>query len=75
MAKELERAGIPTALVSSLVSIALSVGANRIVAGLGIPHPLGDPRLSPAEQKKIRRAIVEKALRALTTHLTEQRNF
>lgn len=75
MAKELERAGIPTALVSSLVSIALSVGANRIVAGLGIPHPLGDPRRSPGEQKKMRRALIEKALRALTTPLIEQRIF
>jgi len=75
MAKELERAGIPTVLISSLVSIAESVGANRIVAGRGIPHPLGDPRFSPAEQKKMRRALIETGLKALTTQLNEQRVF
>ena len=75
MVKELDRAGIPTVLVCSLVSIAQSVGANRIVPGLGIPHPLGDPRLNREEQKKLRKALVEKALRALTTLLTEQRVF
>ena len=75
MAKELERAGIPTALISSLVSIAQNVGATRIVPGLGIPHPLGDPRLRPEEQRKARRALVEKALKALASPLQAQRVF
>ena len=75
MVKELERAGIPATLISSLVSIAQSVGANRIVPGLGIPHPLGDPRLGPEEQIKMRRGLVERALKALTTPLREQQVF
>ena len=75
MAKELERAGIPTVLISSLVSIAKNVGATRIVAGLGIPHPLGDPRLSSEEQKKARRALVERALIALASPIPDQMLF
>jgi len=67
MVKELERAGIPATLISSLVSIAQSVGANRIVPGLGIPHPLGDPGCSRTEEKAKRRAVVERALKALAT--------
>jgi len=51
------------------------VGANRIVPGLGIPHPLGDPRLGPGEQKEIRRALIEKALEAMQTPITGQRVF
>jgi len=75
MAKELERAGIPTVLISSLVSIARKVGATRIVAGLGISHPLGDPRLSSEEQKKARRALVERALTALASPIPDQMLF
>jgi glycine reductase complex component B subunit gamma len=75
MAKELEAAGIPTTLISSLVSIAQNVGANRIVPGLGIPHPLADPSLKPEEQKKIRKALVERALTALASPISGQKIF
>jgi glycine reductase len=53
----------------------LTVGANRIVPAIAIPHPLGDPTKTPAEEKKLRRALVEKALRALTTPVEEQTVF
>ena len=75
MVKELERAGLPTAHVCSIVPISKTVGANRIVPSVAIPHPLGDPDKSPAEEKAIRRALVEKALRTLETPLTEQKVF
>jgi glycine reductase len=75
MAKELERAGIPTVPISSLVTIVQNVGATRIVAGLGIPHPLGDPRLSLEEQKKARRVLVERALTALALPIPDQKLF
>ena len=51
------------------------MGANRIVPALGIPHPLGDPALSPEEEKKKRRILVEKALVALNSPITEQTIF
>ena len=73
MAKELERAGLPTAHICSIVPISQTVGANRIVSSVAIPHPLGEPTKSPTEEKAIRRALVETALEALATEITEQR--
>jgi betaine reductase len=40
--------------------------ANRIVPGVGITNPVGDPRLSHDEEKALRRDILLKALVALT---------
>jgi len=37
------------------VPISLTVGANRIIPAVAIPHPLGDPTKTPEEEKKIRR--------------------
>jgi glycine reductase len=42
MAKEIERSGIPVAYVTTLTSLAEEMRANRIVAGVRIPHPLGN---------------------------------
>jgi glycine reductase complex component B subunit gamma len=75
MVKELERAGLPTVHVCSIVPISKTVGANRIVPSIAIPHPLGDPRKSPEEEKAIRRSLIEKALTALETDITEQTVF
>lgn len=75
MVKELERAGLPTAHVCSIVPISKTVGANRIVPSIAIPHPLGDPTKTPDEEKAIRRALVEKALRALETEVAGQTVF
>ena len=41
MAKEIERPGIPVAYVTTLTSLAEEIRANRIVAGVRIPHPGG----------------------------------
>jgi glycine/betaine/sarcosine/D-proline reductase family selenoprotein B len=60
LAKELERAGLPTVFVTSLPTIATMIGANRIVRGPAITHPFG---LDEAE----RRQIVERALELLET--------
>jgi len=73
--KELERAGIPAVLICTLTSIALTVGANRIIPAVGIPHPLGDPGLGPEKEKSKRRALVEKALKALAIPIREQTVF
>jgi len=63
----LERAGIPTALLCNLVSIAERVGAPRIVPTRGIPYPTGDPSLEPAKEKAWRRRLMEAALEAVST--------
>ena len=75
MVKEIERAGIPVVHVCTVTPISLTVGANRIVPAIAIPHPLGNPALDPFEEKKLRRHLVEKALRALTTEVDDQTVF
>jgi glycine reductase len=75
MVKAIERSGIPVVHIATVVPISLTVGANRIVPAIAIPHPLGNPALDPAEEKKLRRRIVERALHALTVEVTEQTVF
>ncbi len=75
MVKEIERAGIPVVHMCTVVPISLTVGANRIVPTIAIPHPLGNPALTMAEEKVIRRALVERALKALETEVSEQTVF
>jgi betaine reductase len=64
--KEIERAGIPAVLITALMPTAQMLRANRIVPGVGITNPVGDPRLSHDEEKALRRDILLKALVALT---------
>ena len=45
MSKELEKAGLTVALVTAMFPVAMQVRANRIVKGVSIPHPCGDPSL------------------------------
>ena len=75
MVKEIERAGIPVVHVCTVVPISLTVGANRIVPAVAIPYPLGNPALDITEEKKLRRRLVEKALRALQTEVDKQTVF
>lgn len=75
MVKEIERAGIPVVHLCTVTPISMTVGANRIVPTIAIPHPLGDPSLDPAEEKALRRGLVEKGLEALTTEVDDQTIF
>ena len=75
MVKEIERAGIPVVHVCTVTPISLTVGANRIVPAVAIPHPLGNPALDPADEKNLRERLVMKALKALTTEVEDQTIF
>ena len=75
MVKEVERAGIPVVHMCTVVPISLTVGANRIIPTIAIPHPLGNPALTHEEEKAIRRGLVEKALKALETEVSGQTVF
>ena len=68
-------AEIPVVHIATVVPISMTVGANRIVPAVAIPHPLGDPKLPLEREKALRRGIVEEALRALTTEIEEQTIF
>jgi len=75
MVKEIERAGLPVVHIATVVPISKTVGANRIVPAVAIPYPLGDPEKGKDKEKKIRRNIVEKGLKALKTDIDEQTVF
>ncbi len=61
--------------VASIVPISLTVGANRIVPAVAIPHPLGNPELPEDEERKLRLNLVKKALRALQVEVEIQTVF
>ena len=75
MVKELERVGLATSHVCSIIPISKTVGANRIVPAIAIPHPLGDPSQSASEELAIRRALLQKALFALEQDIETQTVF
>ena len=70
ISKELEKAGLPVALISAMFPVAQQVRANRIVKGMSIPHPCGDPSLSKELDARLRREIIQTALRALESEVT-----
>ena len=66
MAKEIERAGIPVSIMTAMPAIPLSVGANRVIRGVRVPHVCGDPALSEDKDRQLGERIVRTALLALT---------
>lgn len=52
--------------MTTLTSLAIDVRANRIVAGVRIPHPVGNPSVAPEREIEIRTAIARRALEVLT---------
>ena len=70
-----ENADVPVVHMLTIVPISLSVGANRLIPTVAIPHPLGHPNLSPEEEYKLRYGLVTRALKALQTPVTEQTVF
>mgnify|MGYP003542240498 FL=1 len=75
MVKAIEAAGLPVVHMCTVTPISMTVGANRIVPTIAIPHPLGNPALTREEEYEIRKALVEKALNALTTEVDGQTIF
>ena len=75
MVKAIEAYGIPVVHIATVVPLSQTVGANRIVPAVAIPHPLGNPALTHEEEKALRRKIVERALEALETPVDEQTVF
>jgi glycine reductase len=75
MVKEIERVGITIVHCCSIIPISKTVGANRIVPTIAIPHPFGDPHLGPEEERSLRKEIAKKALKALATSVEKQTIF
>lgn len=55
--------------VTALPTIAQMVGANRILRGVSIAHPTGDPGLAVGEELTLRERIVGRALEMLATEV------
>lgn len=66
---------MPVVHIATVVPISLTVGANRIVPAVAIPHPLGNPKLDAEGEKTLRRQLVLKALKALEAPIDEQTVF
>ena len=73
MSKELEKAGLPVALISAMFPVAQQVRANRIVKGVSIPHPCGDPNLSKELDARLRREIIQTALKPSSPRSKDRR--
>ena len=69
LTKELDRAGLPTVLITALPTIARLVGANRIVRGVAITNPTGDPTLSGQDELAARIRLVRRALDMLASRV------
>ena len=70
MAMEFERKGFTTVQISALPIIPRTMGVSRIVEGVGIPYPLGDPTLPKEAELHQRVGILETAITALETQVT-----
>ena len=55
--------------------IALTVGANRVVKGIAIPHPVGKPDEEKDTEFALRKSLFNLALKALCTEISEQTVF
>ena len=71
MVRQLEQAGIPTTHVTTLPSLALGVGSNRVLRGRAIRYPWGDPALPPHGEEVYRRQQLRRALDLLATPISE----
>ena len=67
--------GLPVTHVASIVPISQTVGANRIVPAVAIPHPLGNPALPRDQEKELRLNLVKISLRSLETEVEGQTVF
>ena len=65
--KEVERVGIPVAMISAIYELPMTTGANRVVKGARIEHVCGDPSLGEQKDFEYGLRITRTALKALET--------
>jgi glycine reductase complex component B subunit gamma len=57
--------------VCAITPVAQMVGSNRILPAQKIVNPVGNADLPADEERKLRRFLMEKALKALQTEVQE----
>jgi betaine reductase len=62
-------------MISALGPVASELGANRVVRGVKIPHPCGDPSLDVAGDHDLRVRLVRGSLKAISTTLEQAAIF
>jgi glycine reductase len=62
-------------MISALGPVASELGANRVVRGVKIPHPCGDPSLDVAGDHDLRVGLVRGSLKAISTTLDQAAIF
>ena len=62
-------------MITALGPVAADLGANRVIRGVKIPHPCGDPTLEPSGDRALRVGLVRAALGALGTKLDASKIF
>ena len=61
--------------VCTVTPISINVGANRVVPAMAIPYPTGNIELEKEDEKLVRRHMLDTAVEALATEITEQTIF
>ena len=56
MLKKLKEQDLPVVHMCTIIPVSLTVGANRIVPTVAIPHPLGNPAFSKEDEYALRRS-------------------
>jgi len=62
-------------MITALGPVAADLGANRVIRGVKIPHPCGDPTLEPSGDRALRVGLVRAALTSLGTKLDTSKIF
>lgn len=62
-------------LITAFTSIALSVGANRVIAGSQFTAPAGAPELPPQREREFQKQMLLKALEAMKTEVDKPTLF
>lgn len=57
-------------MIGALPAIAVAANANRVVRGVQVQHPCGDPKLPPEADWDLTLRIVRTALDAIQTEVT-----
>ena len=73
--KEIERVGIPVAILTAIPLIPMAVGSNRVVKGIRVEHVCGNPLLSKDDDLRLQKRIVQTALGALQTSVDKPTLF
>ncbi|MGA2027589.1 MAG: hypothetical protein ABSH17_11070 [Syntrophobacteraceae bacterium] len=62
---QIEKLGIATVQITSIVDVAMMVGVSRLIRGYMITSPVGNFHLTPEEEKVMRRRYMKKAIEML----------